>query len=419
MASTERLSSGLYRGIYYVNGVKQRTHAPHYQYEREAQEAAEEAAVKARRQAAAESGTLSARITWAGWWETFSADRTFDSETELIEAQIVRIYLLPKWGDVSLNLIKATAVRAWVVDLQRGRAPRDADERYPRRGPLSPGYVRRIYAVFSTSIKGALDEEILTASPCVGVRLPATQKRAKTYVASDEVDVIAPTMKSYYADAVEFLLETGLRPGELAGLHSHRIDWKRKVLTVAETYVYRKKQIRGWPKDGDTRTIPLTDKAIEILRRRLAGRDLNEPCGAEHMHGVKCAHPLVFLGQRGAVMSRETLNIQLRQAAQRTDTEAKSGYAFRRGFATRLAEGGLDAFALAEVMGHEDINLSREYVQQAATERARVLAALGQRPTLAAVEDQDSLGQPGTSPGTEPDSQTRSAALSRPRKNAG
>lgn len=402
MASHERLDSGLYRGIYYVNGVKQRTHAPHYATARDAKEAAEELAVKARRQAAAQAGTLSARITWADWWATFSADRVFDSDNGDTEAQIVRIYLLPRWGPISLNEIGAVAVRSWVTDLRRGRAPRDADERFPRRGPLSATYVRRIYSVFSMSIKGALDAEILTASPCVGVRLPATQKRAKTYVAVDEVGVIAPEMKEYYADAVEFLLETGLRPGELAGLHSHRIDWKRKVLTVAETYVYRKKQIRGWPKDGDTRTIPLSDKALAILKRRLAGRDLNQPCGVEHMHGAVCSHPLVFRGHRGAVMSRDTLNLQLRQAAERTETAAKSGYAFRRGFATRLAEGGLDAFALAEVMGHADINLSAEYVQQTASERARVLAALGQRPTLAAVD----LGQPGTSPGTEPGSQT-------------
>lgn len=416
MASFEKLDSGLYRGIYYVNGKKERTHAPHFEYARDAKEAAEELAVKARRQAAAQSGTLSARITWADWWETFSADRVFDSDTGETEAQIVRIYLLPRWGPVPLNEINAVAVRSWVTDLQRGKAPRDADERYPRRGTLSANYVRRIYAVFSISIRGAIDKGVLTASPCVGVKLPVPQKRAKTFVATDELKVIAPTMQDVYADAVEFLLETGLRPGELAGLHSHRIDWKRKVLVVAETYVYRKKQIRGWPKDGDERVIPLSEKALAILKRRLAGLDLNQACGVEHMHGVKCSHPLVFRGHRGAVMNRDTLNGQLRQAAERTETAAKSGYAFRRGFATRLAEGGLDAFALAEVMGHSDINLSAEYVQQTASERARVLAALGQRPTLAAVEE---LGQPGTLPGTEAGSQKLSAAPKRRGKNAG
>lgn len=416
MASFEKLDSGLYRGIYYVNGQKRRTLKPHYEFARDAKEAAEEAAVLARRQAAAQAGTLSARITWAQWWETFSADRVFDSDTGETEAQIVRIYLLPRWGTIPLNEINAVAVRSWVTDLQRGKAPRDADERYARRGPLSANYVRRIYAVFSISIRGALDKNILTASPCVGVKLPAPQRRAKTFVATDELGLIAPTMKDYYAEAVEFLLETGLRPGELAGLHSHRIDWKRKVLVVAETYVYRKKQIRGWPKDGDERVIPLSDKALEILRRRLAGRDLNQPCGVEHMHGVKCSHPLVFRGHRGAVMNRDTLNLQLRQAAERTETEAKSGYAFRRGFATRLAEGGLDAFALAEVMGHADINLSAEYVQQTASERGRVLAALGQRPALTAVED---LGRPGTSPGTGQGPQTLPAAPKRRGKNTG
>lgn len=73
----------------------------------------------------------------------------------------------------------------------------------------------------------------------------------------------------------------------------------------------------------------------------------------------------------------------MRRAARKAKVPVAALYAARRGFATRAAEGGLNVFALADVMGHADIKQTKEYVQQTPTARARVIAALGQAPPLA------------------------------------
>lgn len=398
MASTEKLPSGKYRGVY-RDAAGKKQHTPTRDRKQDAREDAVDAEAKAKRIAAAKAGTLSAKTTWCQWWEVVNADRPHESDNGVTEKYIVRSYLLPKWGDVALNLITRRDVQNWVNALERGTAPIDmVSERHQRR-PLSASYVQRIWSPFSVSITRALEEGVLDASPCAGVKLPKRQKKPKPFVAVDEVDkLITDDVPEVYADAIRFAHETGLRPGELTGLHCHRVDLTARVMTVAEVWVHRAKKIRGWPKDKDAREVPLSATAVAILRRRLAGRELRQPCGIEHMRGERCGHQLVFLAEDGQPLNRYILRWWMRRGAIAAEVPMKSGYALRRGYATRLAEGGLDPYALAEVMGHGDINLSREYVQQTTTARARVLAALGERPALAAVEDR---GTRGTGDGTD------------------
>lgn len=403
MASTERLPSGKYRGVYRdANGRKQHTQAR--DRKQDAKDDADEAEVKARRVAAKDAGTLSARTTWGQWWDIVADDRHFESDTGGVENQLVRAYVRPRWDDVPLNKIAQRDIQRWVHALERGTAPVDmVSPRYAAK-PLSPGYVQRIYSPFRVSITRAMEDGVLDASPCAGVKLPKRQKRPKPFVAPAEITVLADAgLRQDYLDAVEFTLETGLRPGELTGLHAHRVDLTTGVMTVAEVFVFRAKKIRPWPKDKDSREIPLSAKAVKILRRRLADRDLRQACGVEHMRGEKCRNALVFLTDLDRPLNRDTLNYHLRKAATDAGVTVKSGYALRRGFATRLAEGGLDVFQLAEVMGHADINLSREYVQQTSTARARVLAALGEQAKLTAVKPP--RGTRGTPRGTDRDNQ--------------
>ncbi|MER5388345.1 tyrosine-type recombinase/integrase [Saccharopolyspora sp. NPDC002686] len=383
MASAEQLPSGRWRGVY-RDANRKKKHVPGtFERKQDAREAAQDAEVRERRKAARESGTLSARTTWGHWWEAFNAEREFDSDTATTEFYIVKNYLLPRWADVPLNQITKPDIQRWVDKIKRGK---------------SPSYVQRIYSVFRVSITAALDEEILIASPCAGVKIPKRQKRAKEYLSVDHTAKMDKHLTEDYKDAVDFMLETGLRPGELTGLHAHRVDRSSGWLLVAETYVFKRKEIRPWPKDKDARTVPLSAKADAILDRRLASRNLNEGCGIPHIGGEKCSHPLVFLTASGRPMNRDTLNYHLRKACDAAGITRKTAYTTRRGYATRLAEAGLDVFELARLMGHEDIKQTQEYVQQTSTARTRVLQALGEHQPLQAV---DGVGHRGTTRGTD------------------
>lgn len=393
MAFVEKLPSGKWRGGHWIKTYdgKRRKQWVEGTFDRktDAREAAQESEVKARRTASVDSGTAPARITWGEWWEIYSAKRQFTSSLGRVEASMVRTHLGPRWNDVPLNQIHRRDAQEWVDDLARAG--------------YSPNYVRSLFTTLRASIRDAVERDVLSTDPLVGVRLPRISRRARVYTTLEDLERMRPYLPDVHADALLFLMETGLRPGELAGLHVHRIDLDEGWLTVAEVYVDRRSIIRPIPKDGDVRTVPLTSKAISVARRQLETRAPSAGCGVPHSDGAECHHDLVFRNKRGGTLRPLLLGNRIREAATQAGLPTRGGYSGRRGFATRAASGGMDAFLLAEIMGHADVRVTREYVQQGHDSRVRTLAALGEPPGLSVV---DPVGSHGTERGTDPGNQS-------------
>ncbi|MEC3975107.1 tyrosine-type recombinase/integrase [Amycolatopsis sp. H20-H5] len=350
-----------------------------------AKAAANEMEVEARRQAAPSEVAPAATIPWGDWWDQLVTKREFsDTDTATTESYIVERFLRPKWGHVPLNEISYELAEEWV----------ESGELKVRKG-MSPAYVHRIYSVFNVSIKAAMKKPaILKASPLAGIELPKRLKRPKPYLSVRSNEAMAKHLRDDYRDAIEFQLETGLRPGEVCGLHSDRLDLDRGWMLVAETFVKRRGVIRPFPKDGDVRSVPLTDKAIKIASRRIEGRDESHGCGFEHTdESVPCSGVLVFLTDRGRIMHPDTMGYHMKNAAKKAKVARRSPYAVRRGWATRAAEGGLDAFQIAEILGHETLDQAQEYVQQTPMARMKLTSALTRYPALTVIPG--GLGQAG------------------------
>lgn len=379
MAWTERLPSGKWRGGWRdPAGRKQYTRRPEfpehpYARKRDALEAAQEAEVRARRRAAVEAGTISASVTFGEWWDT-AAPRQADSNTAGNAQYIADTYLIPKWGAVPLNRIKQREAKAWILDLLPGR---------------ETSYVHRIWAEFRRAVNLAMDTDppILEASPVAGVKLPPIRRKARTVVDDDHLERIKSVMAPYYSAITEVGLECGMRPGELCGLHADAVDLETGWATVATVYVTRVHLMRAWPKDRDARRVPLTDLAVSVIRRQLAARDLTAGCGVPHADGRSCRSALVFLNARGAVIRPPLWGKAMQRAARKLQVPSRSPYAVRRGFATRAARGGMDAFELAAIMGHADVRQTQEYVQESPAARDRLRAALGDGARLRVVRD--------------------------------
>jgi integrase len=394
------MPGGGYRGGYrdsagrkrYVKDTSGRT--VRYGRKSDAKIAAQELEITARRQAAPSEVAESARITWGEWWDLLAETRTFDdSDTARIERSIVENHLRPQWGETSLNQISKRDVQRWI----------DSGRLRPRPG-LGAASIRRIYGVFSVSINRAIADDVITASPCVGIKLPVVRKRPKPYMTDEHIDAYrarpegrkGPALREDYERVIRFALETGLRPGELCGLHADRADLGIATgwLDVVEVFVTGKKCIRPWPKDKDVRTVPLTTRAIEILRRALDGRDLTRGCGVPHSDGADCRSDLVFRTVTGLPITPKNLNDRLGDAAKAANAPARSPYSARRGFGTWAAQ-NLDAFTLQKIMGHADMEETEGYVQLTEAARGKLLSARGEVSGLAVVRGAGAAGADG------------------------
>ncbi|HKY68843.1 MAG TPA: tyrosine recombinase XerC [Acidimicrobiales bacterium] len=136
---------------------------------------------------------------------------------------------------------------------------------------------------------------------------------------------------------LELLYGSGLRISEATALDIDELDLGRARVTV-------------WGKGAKQRVVPLSDPAVDALRRWLAdGRALlvtaHTPAGA------------VFLNGRGRRLTpRDARRIVDRRAAAPTHP-----HALRHTFATHLLDGGADLRVVQELLGHSDVATTQRY----------------------------------------------------------
>lgn len=381
MAWAERLDGGKWRGGWRTPDrakqyTKKSTHPEHpYPTKKLALDAAKAEEVGASRTASIAQGKAPASMKWGDFWDAHHPQRP-DTETARTEAHIVAKYLRPRWGEVDLNQIYQRDVKPWALGLLVGR---------------EVSYARKIYGVFRASINRAVELEILDASPCVNVKLPKPSRTAKPIKDDTLLEQIRPFLKQCYQDLVDFGYEEGLRPGEMFGLHMDAIDRGTGWLSVNKTLVTRRHLIRHAPKDEDSRDVPLTERALEILDRAAAGRDLKGGCGLPHYHREQlwtkpCRSALVFVNEDGNPVSAWAFYRALERACTLAGVARIKPYDSRHWYITRALEGGLDIATVAYLVGHSDVKQTQDYVFRTAGVRDRVRAALGDRAPLKAVD---------------------------------
>jgi integrase len=88
--------------------------------------------------------------------------------------------------------------------------------------------------------------------------------------------VIDPATRAKHARLPELGMTVGLRPGELYGLHGHRVNWLRGTLTVVD--VMTRTGLRQWPKSEKShRTVPVASAIMEGMSALMAGRPSDAP----------------------------------------------------------------------------------------------------------------------------------------------
>jgi integrase/recombinase XerC len=136
-----------------------------------------------------------------------------------------------------------------------------------------------------------------------------------------------------------FLLDSGLRASEVAGLTVGDIDTQYGAVTVRSG------------KGGKRRTAYVGAKTLRELRRYLKHRD------------TVATDPL-FAALDGAPLDRYGLRGILRRRAKRAGVPAPPLHSFRRAFALASLRGGMDIYSLQKLMGHASLTVLRQYLAQ-------------------------------------------------------
>lgn len=198
--------------------------------------------------------------------------------------------------------------------------------------------------------EGAVDTDVSIDAkpPKLASRLPkaiSIQQMADILATTDGDDLKALRDKAL----LELLYATGARISEAVDLNVDDV--------ISETGQGAAEVVRLFGKGRKQRIVPLGSFARDAVDAYLVrARPMLSARGA--------STPALFLGMRGARLSRQNAWLIIRDRAEQSNIgKAISPHTFRHSFATHLLEGGADVRVVQELLGHASVSTTQIYTR--------------------------------------------------------
>jgi integrase len=259
--------------------------------------------------------------------------------------EIVKLHVLPTLG-------RTTLMKLTPQDLQALYAAKVSSG-------LSPRTVGHIHRVLHKSLGQAVRSGLVVRNVADAVDPPKVVRAEMRALNADEARRLLAAAEGDPLEALYMLaLMTGMRQGELLGLHWGDINLEAGTIQVRRTIgrVRRKGFVESEPKSASgRRQIALAASAVEALRRHW-DRQFSERLGGEAVPGTDS---LVFCNGLGRPLEPQNLLYRsFHKLLRRAGLPPMRFHDLRHSAATLLLSMGTHPKVVQELLGHSQISLT-------------------------------------------------------------
>lgn len=230
-------------------------------------------------------------------------------------------------GINTLDAITSHHIKAYLVSLQERGLKDNSQHDYAR--------------AVKTFLNYCVRDELLDKSPFVKVKMPIIGDRLPVILSDSEIKTaLTKTKHPRNKVIIRFILDSGVRASELLNLNVGDVDFVNGVVTV-----HQGKQ----QKDRLTSIGSTTRKALKRYLLERGKLEPNEPLFAHQHYGTR----LTLIG----------LMSMFRTIQEQTGIDTLTAHTLRRTMATKSLENGMDAYVLAQMLGHADTQVLRKYAR--------------------------------------------------------
>ncbi len=247
-------------------------------------------------------------------------------------------YLLPRLGDLPMDGVDERKVQEFVANLNRTE--------------LAPKSIRNIIGVLRLILGKSRWREW-------NLVLPEIPQKEQRYFTENEMRKIIKSAEGQWRALFATMAGTGLRCGEVFGLHFEDLDLSSCRIHVRRS-VWRGQEVTVKTKSGN-RTVDIEPALAEILRQHLNGRRSGR----------------VFQTQNGTPFSKDNVRRKLLSILVKLGLKRGGLHAFRHGRVSVLQENGVPGDLVREWIGHSSLRTTSRYTHISPEFRERVAAEVG------------------------------------------
>lgn len=317
MASIQKRDNGRWRARY--RDVAGKEHARHFDRKTDAQRWLDHVTASVVRGEYVDP--KAGRITLATYAQQWEAIQVSAESTKRIVDNALRLHILPELGDMPLAAVRRSNVQSFVKHLES-------------KG-LAAGTIRGIYHVLTQVFGAAVDDRLISSTPCRRITLPEGADTEVIPPTIEEVEAYLTAFDPRWRGLVVLLAGAGPRIGEALGLDVYDVNFLGRSVRIDRQRT-QQNQIKPPKSKKSRRTVPVGSVVTDTLAAHLAAYPSD---GA------------LFVDEIGQPLTYRRWRTLSEGAAKQSGVEI-GAHDLRHFYASALIAGGASVKQVQERLGH-------------------------------------------------------------------